>query len=46
MRLLNDNEFIVNDVDNNDDIIIVNINVIILLYKMFIKRVNEIIKYK
>ena len=46
MRLLNDNEFIIDNVNNNDDVIIVNVNVIILLYKMFIKRVNEIIKRK
>ena len=46
MRLLNDNEFIVNDVNDNDNVIIINVNVIILLYKMFIKRVNEIIKRK
>ena len=46
MRLLSDNELIINNVNNNNNVIIININVIILLYKMFIKRVNEIIKYK
>ena len=46
MRLLSDNEFIVNNVDDNDNAIIVNVNIIILLYKIFIKRVNEIIKRK
>ena len=46
MRLLSDNEFIVNDVDDNNDIVIVNINIIVLLYKIFIKRVNKIIKRK
>ena len=46
MRLLNNNKFIVDNVDNDNNVIIININVIILLYKMFIKRVNEIIKRK
>ena len=46
MRLLNDNEFIINNVDNNNNVIIINVNVIILLYKMFIKRINKIIKRK
>ena len=46
MRLLSDNEFIVNNVNNNNNVTIANINVIILLYKIFIKRVNEIIKRK
>ena len=46
MRLLSDNEFIVNNVNNNDNVTIADINVIILLYKIFIKRVNEIIKRK
>ena len=39
MRLLSNNEFIINNVNDNN-------NVIILLYKMFIKRVSEIIKRK
>ena len=46
MRLLSDNELIINNVNNNNNVIIININVIILLYKMFIKRINEIIKRK
>ena len=46
MRLLSDNEFIVNNVDNNNNIIIINANVIILLYKISAKRINEIIKRK
>ena len=46
MRLLNDSEFIINNVNNNNNITIININIIILLYKMFIKRINEIIKRK
>ena len=46
MRLLSDNELIINNVNNNNNVIIININVIILLYKMFIKRVNKIIKRK
>ena len=46
MRLLNNNKFIINNVNNDDDVVIVNIDVIILLYKMFIKRVNKIIKRK
>ena len=44
MRLLNDNKLIIDDVDNNNNIVIININVIILLYKISIKRVNKIIK--
>ena len=46
MRLLNDNKFIVNNIDDDDDTIIVDIDIIILLYKMFTKCVNEIIKRK
>ena len=46
MRLLNDDEFIVNNVNNNNIVIINNVNIIILLYKMFIKLINEIIKRK
>ena len=43
---MSDNEFIVNNVNNNNDNVVININIIILLYKIFIKRVNEIIKRK
>ena len=46
MRLLSDNEFIINNINNNNNIAIVDINVIILLYKIFAKCVNEIIKRK
>ena len=44
MRLLNDNKFIVNDVDDDD--IVVDVNAIILLYKIYTKYINEIIKRK
>ena len=48
--MLSDNEFInINDDDDNNVIIInviINVNVIVILYKMFIKRINEIIKRK
>ena len=43
---MSDNEFIINDVNNNNNAIIININAIILLYKIFIKRINKIIKRK
>ena len=46
MRLLSVNEFIVNNINDNNNVIVININVIVLLYKIFIKRVNEIIKRK
>ena len=46
MRLLSDNEFIINNVNDNNNITIINIDVIILLYKIFIKYINEIIKRK
>ena len=46
MRLLSDNELIINNVNNNNNVIIINVNIIILLYKIFIKRINEIIKRK
>ena len=41
---MSDNEFIINDINDNDDII--DIDAIVLLYKMFTKRINEIIKRK
>ena len=46
MRLLSDNKFIINDVNDNNNVIVINADIIILLYKMFIKRINEIIKRK
>ena len=46
MRLLSNNKLIINNINNDNNVIIININIIILLYKIFIKRVNEIIKRK
>ena len=43
---MSDSEFIVNNINDNNNVIVINVNVIILLYKMFIKRINEIIKRK
>ena len=43
---MSDSKFIINNVNNNNNVIIANANVVILLYKIFIKRINEIIKRK
>ena len=43
---MSDNKFIINNVNDNNNVIIININIIILLYKIFIKCVNKIIKRK
>ena len=43
---MSDNEFIINNVNDDNNVIVINVDIIILLYKMFIKCVNEIIKRK
>ena len=44
--MLNYNKFIINNINDDNNAIIINVNIIILLYKLFIKRVNKIIKLK